>query len=110
MENFEDKLCYNNINGMKYEKQGNPEKAIELYKYNVTHRFQGNHPYDRLAIIYRKAKKYDKEIEVLELAIDVFENDVSELRGDRISKLKKFQNRLIRAKFLKEHNDGNGRI
>lgn len=100
--NLEDKMVDNNLNGKEFEKNGNVKKAIKLYSFNVQHRFQGNFPYDRLAIIYRKTKQYDKEIEVLEKAIDVFENDVYEFRGDREPKLDKFRQRLVKARNLRD--------
>lgn len=76
------------------------DDAIVLYEYNVQHRFDGNHPYDRLAIIYRKRKEYKKEIEVLKTAIDVFTHDVPHSRPDRAKKLTKFKERLKKAREL----------
>ena len=90
-----------NLKGIKLEKQGKESKAIEQYKKNVAKRFEGNHPYDRLAIYYRKKKDYDNEIKVLETAIDVFTNDVPKERSDRLPKLNKFKERLNKAKELK---------
>lgn len=96
-------LVDNNLAGIQYEKDGEIEKAIVLYEYNIQKRFDGNHPYDRLAIIYRKQKDYDNEIRVLNMAIDVFSNDVNEFRPDQNIKLAKFHERLVRATALKNN-------
>ncbi|MCR6095849.1 hypothetical protein HXA31_09415 [Salipaludibacillus agaradhaerens] len=61
-----------NLKGKELEKNGDIEKAIELYELNVRSEFPGNFPYDCLAIIYRKKKNYDEEIRVLQKAIEVF--------------------------------------
>ncbi len=93
-------LVKNNTNGSIYESMGDIDTAIALYEYNVNHRFEGNHPYDRLSIIYRKRKEYYNEIIVLETAIDVFTHDVPRSRPDRAKKLSKFKERLKKAKEL----------
>lgn len=89
----------NNRRGMSCEKSGNIDKAITYYEKNVTNRFEGNRPYDRLAIIYRKRKDYDNEVRVLETAIDVFKN-INSGRQDAAPKLAKFKTRLSKAKEL----------
>ena len=93
-----------NIEGQKLEKMGLTENAIEYYLANVRDQFDGNHPYDRLATIYRKRKQYHKEIEILEKAIWVFENKVNKNRGDRLPKLEKFKHRLNEAIQLRDSN------
>ena len=97
-------LVDNNINGERLEKLGKLNEAIALYEYNIAQRFDGNFPYDRLAIIYRKQKKYDEEIRVLKQAIDVFTHDISEMRPDRDIKLEKFEDRLEKATNLLNKN------
>lgn len=89
-----------NLDGIKLEKEGNIDEAIKLYEQNIMENFDGNHPYDRLAIIYRKNKKIKDEIRVLEKAIWVFTQVVYSQRGDRLPKLKKFKKRLDKAKSL----------
>lgn len=91
-----------NLMGIKLEKEGKVDEAIELYEQNVRENFEGNHPYDRLSIIYRKRNQIDEEIRVLEKAIWVFENVVYKERGDRVPKLEKFKVRLKKAKALKD--------
>jgi len=93
-----------NLEGQKLEKMGLIENAIEYYLANVNDQFDGNHPYDRLTTIYRKRKQYDKEIEILEKAIWVFENKVYKKRGDRLPKLEKFKTRLKKAMQLRDSN------
>ena len=90
-----------NLKGIQLEKEGQEDRAIELYEKNIEENFIGNHPYDRLAIIYRRKKQFDEEIRVLQKAIWVFENIVFEERVDKLPKLQKFQNRLEKAKILK---------
>ena len=87
----------NNVNGAEFEKQKDIETAIKFYEANVAARFEGNYPYDRLAIIYSKMKRYEDEKRVLEIAIDVFEHDVYAERGDRSPKLIKFRERLAKV-------------
>jgi len=89
-----------NLKAALYEKQGKMDKAIELYLKNVNERFDGNYPYDRLCVIYRKQKRYQEELEVLKTAIFVFENIVYSERGDRETKLIKFVKRLNTVRKL----------
>lgn len=64
-----------NNEGIAYEKAGNIEAAIEAYRQNVSNSVVASHPYERLMIIYRKRKEYDKEIEVIKKAIEVFNSE-----------------------------------
>ena len=52
--------------GIEAEKVCQIDKAIEAYEKCIELQFDGNRPYDRLAIIYRKRGQYDDEIRVLE--------------------------------------------
>lgn len=90
-----------NLKGKELESEDKVEEAMALYWENVNEGFDGNFPYDRLAIIYRKQKDYDKEIEVLEKAVHVFKTQVNKERADRTPKLKKFEDRLAKVKELK---------
>ncbi|MFQ6084457.1 MAG: hypothetical protein ACE5WD_14025 [Candidatus Aminicenantia bacterium] len=101
MGNFDEQV-ERNLKGIQFEKDGQIDKAIELYEANIEENFEGNHPYDRLAIIYRKRNQIDNEIRVLEKAIWVFENIVYKERTDRLPKLQKFKKRLKTARKLKE--------
>lgn len=86
-----------NLERIEFEKKGEIEKAIRLYEKNVEEDFEGSHPYDRLAIIYRKRGEYEVEIRVLRKAIFVFENKIHSGRADREPKLQKFRERLDKA-------------
>ncbi|EHQ36280.1 hypothetical protein Metlim_2219 [Methanoplanus limicola DSM 2279] len=100
-----------NLKGRELEKNGDAEGAVLLYEENIAEGFEGNFPYERLAIIYRKKKEYSEEIRVLKRAIFVFENYASKERSDLIPKLEKFKERLVKAEVLEEKapakaNDG----
>ncbi len=97
MDNF-NKQMKRNLKGIELEKSGQLGKAIELYEENIRESFIGDHPYNRLAIIYKKQKKEKDQIRVLEKAIWVFDNIVSKGRPDRIVKLRKFEDRLAKIK------------
>ena len=70
-----------NLKGKELEKAGKTDDAINLYEQNVRERAIGTHSYDRLAIIYRKRKRFAEEIRVLEVAISVYESD---MHSDRL--------------------------
>ena len=88
-----------NLAGIELEKAGKIEEAILLYEKNVKERFDGNHPYDRLAIIYRRTMMIEDEIRTLEKAINVFEN--IEGQGYVLKKVESFKKRLDKAKLLR---------
>jgi len=96
----------NNLKGRKLEQSGKVEEAKKLYEKNISMNFDGNFPYDRLAVIYRKEKDYDNEIRVLNHAIHVFSDlRATSPRADISPKLKKFKERLSKATALKKaHN------
>lgn len=89
-----------NLKGIQFEKKNDLEAAIELYEMNISEGFVGNHPYDRLAIIYRKSNRISDEIRVLEKAIVVFNDLSSSPRQDVEPKLTKFKKRLEKARKL----------
>ncbi|GGH46434.1 hypothetical protein GCM10008014_09100 [Paenibacillus silvae] len=86
-----------NLLGKGYEKEGQLDKAIELYEANVNEGFEGNFPYDRLCIIYNKMNRYADVKRVLERAVYIFENAIYKDRGDKQSKLDKFRKQLEKA-------------
>lgn len=88
------------LKAMQYEKDGDLDNAIPLYEKCVAGRFLGNRPYDRLAIIYRKQKRYEDEKRVLLMAIDVFSQDAHSDQGDRKPKLDRFKERLAKLEKL----------
>lgn len=101
MEINENLQSERNLKGSEFEKTGNFEKAIELYEKNVEESFKGNHPYDRLATIYKNQNDIDNEIRVLEKAIIVFEEITIEDRIEGLPKLFRFKNRLEKALHTK---------
>jgi len=91
-----------NLKGKEYEQKGETELAILEYEANLKEGFEGSHPYNRLAIIYRKNKDYDNEIRVLNRSIDIYkELSKTSPRGDFEPKLLKFKERLEKAVELK---------
>ncbi len=83
-----------NLRGVELEKQGNVEEAIELYEQNIADGFEGSHPYNRLAILYRKRGQIGDEIRVLQKAIQVYEEIESRSQWGDSKKLDKFKKRL----------------
>lgn len=82
-----------NVMGIDLEAEGLIDNAIECYEPNVRDGFDGNHPYDRLAIIYRRRGEIDKEVAVLRRAIEVFERLQTSPRSDVAPKLARFRER-----------------
>lgn len=97
MENNENLQTERNLKGIEFEKAGNFEKAIEEYEKNVEESFKGNHPYDRLATIYKNQNDIENEIRILEKAIIIFEEITIEDRIEGLPKLFRFKNRLEKA-------------
>lgn len=57
-------LVQRNGKGMEREKAGDIEGAMFLYEVSVADAFFGTHPYDRLRILYTRAKQYDEALRV----------------------------------------------
>lgn len=89
------------------EEEGNIDESIEIYEKMISYATDLPGPYNRLAILYRKRKRYADEIRVLERAVYVYENVVFVYRADRISKLEKFKERLEKAKQLQKPTNDN---
>ena len=66
-----DKLYKRNARGIALERAGQIDKAIVLYEANIADMFGGNHPYDRLRIIYSKRKQYDQALRVCQQFIQM---------------------------------------
>lgn len=96
--------CFNrqvdrNLQGQQLEKLGKNDEAkineaIKLYELNLNENFEGNFPYERLAIIYRRRKEYDKEIRVIKKAIEI-------MKKKNPQKINKFKKRLVKAEKIK---------
>nr|WP_289039313.1 hypothetical protein [uncultured Allobacillus sp.] len=87
------------------EKAGNIEKAKEIYTELAYKGTEDVTPFLRLAILYRKEKNYDKEVEILDRGIYVFENEINKERLDRVKKLQQLEDRLEKAKELQQKNN-----
>ena len=59
-----------NEKGTKFENEGQIDKAIQLYEANVADEYMGQHPYERLRIIYRKRNDYTNAIRVCQAAVN----------------------------------------
>lgn len=70
--------------GIEQEKSGNIAAAISTYEKNLTLNSPATHSYERLMVLYRKQKEYDKEISVIEKAINVFRNENERRAKDAI--------------------------
>lgn len=62
-----------NNKGISLEKENKIEEAIKVYEENVSIGHPATHSYERLMILYRKRKETEKEINVINRAIEVFE-------------------------------------
>lgn len=62
----------NNNIGIAFEKSGDIDSAIEAYERNLDIAYPALHSYERLMVLYRKEKRYDDEIRVIEKAINDF--------------------------------------
>jgi len=81
-----------NLEGKSLESAGKLDKAIELYEANVADWFSGNHPYDRLRVIYTKRKQYAEAIRVCRAFVVVADTllEQGSKRGDLTPKREKF--------------------
>ena len=65
-----------NEKGIELEKSGNIPAAIAIYEENISGNcYPATHSFDRLIILYRKAKNYENEIRVIKKAINVLKMD-----------------------------------
>lgn len=92
-----------NLLGIKLEAEGFVDNAVECYEANVRDGFDGDYPYRRLAVIYRRRGEFDKERLVLERGIEVFHSLLDSPRSDVAPKLEEFRKRhqvlLAKAKM-----------
>lgn len=68
--------------GIDLEKEGMIDEAIKIYEKSIIPKLPLKHPYERLAILYRKKKDYENEIRIIKTAIDVFMKE-NERRANR---------------------------
>lgn len=86
-------LYFSNL-GTQFEKNNNISEAINAYGKSAYFAFEGNYVYERLYILYRKNKEYDKAINILNFAIFVFDKLINKERPDRLKKLYDFKEKL----------------
>lgn len=79
-----------NNKGIRYEKHGEIDKAIDVYERNIADDYPATHSYNRLMVLYRKRKEFDKEIAVIEKAIKVFG---ASCYNDRLKKVQELKNK-----------------
>jgi len=87
---------------MTLEKMGRVEEAKEKYIEAIKLGFDGSYAFDRLNILYRKEKDYEREIDNCKQAIKLFEDLVIVCRVDAEGKLNKYKERLKRATELNQ--------
>ena len=74
-----DLLVERNLQGIKLERAGEIEKAIELYEQNIKDLYLGSHPYDRLSAIYIQRNQYEDGIRVCRAYLKMNESLFEEL-------------------------------
>lgn len=81
-----------NNRGFELEKYGDVDGAISIYEENIADGYPATHSFDRLMVLYRKAKNYKNEIRVIKKAIIVFKSDAQ--------LIEKYTKRLGKAELL----------
>jgi tetratricopeptide (TPR) repeat protein len=76
------------------ENEGDIETAIKLYEKAIRQKPLIEQPYNRLMILYRKEKEYNKELKVIDKALEIFthyydEKKASFKSSDKIVRLSK---------------------
>lgn len=64
-------MYHRNVQGIELEKAGEQDRAIAVYEQNIVEWFDGNHPYDRLRILYTQRKEYDNAIRVCQRFVEM---------------------------------------
>ncbi|MBS3954612.1 MAG: hypothetical protein KGZ88_16795 [Methylomicrobium sp.] len=80
--------------GKKFEQEADLEKACACYEGCIKNRFEGNGPYDRLIILYKKLGRHDDALRIVKKAISVFEKVSKQGRIDGAKKLEKYKSEL----------------
>ena len=98
-----DVMVDRNLNGKTLEAAGEVDRAITLYEENVSDLFEGDHPYDRLRVIYTKRKQFAQAIRVCRTFVKIADMLVQEgsQRGDLKPKRDKFMSWI--EKLEKNH-------
>ena len=91
-----------------FESAGEPDKAAKEYEQAISHGPFDERPYDRLMVIYRKMKDYEKELKVISKGLEVFrkhyDKKANQFRGnDKLGKLSKALLRTLSGKDKKSN-------
>lgn len=93
--------------GIQAEQEGDIPKAIKLYEQNIRQDRADQFAFDRLLILYRKAKAYKDELRVINRGIEVFSKRYSSLlenaHSDHAnrSKIRRLSDRIMKQIGLK---------
>jgi tetratricopeptide (TPR) repeat protein len=66
-----EKLFERNEKAIALERAGRIDDAIALYEANIADMFDGNHPYDRLRVLYSQRKQYAEALRVCQRFIEM---------------------------------------
>ena len=105
---FANKVEERNLEARQAELDLDLQKAIKLYEQNIKEDYADEFAFDRLMIIYRRQKEYEKELRVLSRGIELFQQDMNEhlkhaLRHRIDEKtLEQLSNAIIKKAGLKE--------
>jgi len=102
------RVAHLNNQGIVFEKGGEIDRAIQCYENNIKLCWPATHSYDRLTVIYDRQKRYNDEIRVIKIAIDVFSNERVRRQkngvfaGDIEQLIQKYEKRLSKT-LIKEN-------
>jgi len=83
-----------NLEGMALERAGHTDEAVALYEQNLAEGFEGDFPYGRLVAFHEKRGEFERAVDVLERAIEVFRASKRRTPADRRSTIQAFRGRL----------------
>lgn len=73
------------------EEENDIKRATELYELAIKQKPIEEQPYERLMIFYRKSKNYEKELKIIDKALDIFQNYYKEKAEKIYGKNKKLE-------------------
>ena len=102
------KIEERNLAARQAELEGDLGKAIKLYQQNIKQDLADEFAFDRLMIIYRKQKEFEKEAKVLDRGIELFQQHMNEHLKHSLSKridektLEHLSNAILKRTGLKD--------
>jgi tetratricopeptide (TPR) repeat protein len=95
-------MAERNQRGRDLERTGHLEEAIELYERNVSDLFDGEFPYDRLRVIYRRQNRYEDALSVCRAFVSMADRlrELGSPRRDLARKRQRFSERASRLNDL----------